>query len=321
MTIQLFEFLLSIRARLPGVSLQIASLFFPCLILYKKPKSKPLLYQLANQKANNQSPILKTALANTVLFFLLCLFRSRRDGRSSNGTLTFRRPSAAPQNQTPQSVTAPDNTMQFPTADSTSTPQAAPVPTDLSAARYSKEHLLGLYRDGVGTASQGSISRLYMDGWNPGAGQLNGHSSRGWGKPQEPQPVQDPDVCWNSAADMRPLGLQEMSLEEKEVRRCYPCLRLFFIPFFRVLILIFLPDVPVRCQLSDETPSAEQGCQPDGRPQRPKGIPISGQRTSLQRHVADLGKAGNSPTRIRRTESVLSFHRVPDRWHGPIHEG
>ncbi|PKS05980.1 hypothetical protein jhhlp_007813 [Lomentospora prolificans] len=140
---------------------------------------------------------------------------SRRDGRSSNGTLTFRRPSAAPHNQASQPA-AQENTVQS-SLDSTSTSSAVPVPTDLSAARYSKEQLLELYRESYGIPAQGNISRLFMEGWHPGVSQVNGHSSRGWGKPQESQPAQDSDVCWNDTADMKPLALQEMSMEEKEM--------------------------------------------------------------------------------------------------------
>lgn len=144
---------------------------------------------------------------------------SRRDGRSSNGTLTLRRPSAAPQNQASQPATALENSIQSSTDPSLSIAAAsAPLHADIAAARYSKEQLLELYRERYAHTAPDNISHLYVDGWNPGASQVNGHSSRSWGKPQETQPSQDSDLCWYNTADMKPLAFQDMSSEEKEVR-------------------------------------------------------------------------------------------------------
>ena len=147
---------------------------------------------------------------------IACLIRSRRDGRSSNGTLTFRRASATPQSLSQPSAAPDAAPLQTPTADSTLTTQTTAVPTNMSTARYSKDQLLELFRSTGG--SHDDVSRLFMDGWNPGAAQVNGGPSRGWGKTQEYSTGPDSDMCWNGGADGKPLGLRDMSVDEKEVR-------------------------------------------------------------------------------------------------------
>lgn len=142
--------------------------------------------------------------------------RSRRDGRSSNGTLTFRRPSATPQSLSQSSAIA-ESPLQTPIPDPALASPTPPAPTSIGAARYSKEQLLELSRSAGG--AQPDVSRLFMDGWSPGAGHVNGGASRGWGKPTEYNTGPEADMCWSSEAGAKPLGLQEMSAEEKEVRR------------------------------------------------------------------------------------------------------
>lgn len=107
-------------------------------------------------------------------------------------------------------------------ADPTPASQMPSLPTDPGAARYSKDQLLDLFRAQRG--SQESISHLFMEGWNPGAAQVNGGASRGWGKPHEYHTGPESDLCWNPSADAKPLGLQEMSAEEKEVSSSVPSL-------------------------------------------------------------------------------------------------
>jgi PERQ amino acid-rich with GYF domain-containing protein len=60
-------------------------------------------------------------------------------------------------------------------------------------------------------------TRLFAAGWNPG--QINGHAPRGWGKSNDNHIPQEPGACWDDSGDSTPMGLQDMSLEEKEVRR------------------------------------------------------------------------------------------------------
>jgi PERQ amino acid-rich with GYF domain-containing protein len=141
-------------------------------------------------------------------------FRSRRDGRSSNGTLTFRRTSATPQSMS-QSNAVPDSAPASASADMTFASQTPTSLPDSGAARYTKEQLLELFRGSRGP--QGNISNLFMEGWNPGAGQVNGGAARGWGKPHEYHTGPESDLCWNPSADAKPLNLQEMTEDEREV--------------------------------------------------------------------------------------------------------
>jgi PERQ amino acid-rich with GYF domain-containing protein len=64
-------------------------------------------------------------------------------------------------------------------------------------------------------------TRLFATGWNPG--QMNGHPPRGWGKSNDNHIPQEPGACWDDSGDSTPMGLQDMSLEEKEVRRPPHC--------------------------------------------------------------------------------------------------
>lgn len=53
--------------------------------------------------------------------------------------------------------------------------------------------------------------------WTPG--NVNGNSSRGWGKSSHPHANQDPNSCWVSDASNSPNGIRAFSAEEKEVCR------------------------------------------------------------------------------------------------------
>ena len=61
-------------------------------------------------------------------------------------------------------------------------------------------------------------SHLFWPSWNPNPNHVNGSSSRGWGKPTEPQHVpQEPSVCWDPNGNARPVSLEEMTPEEREM--------------------------------------------------------------------------------------------------------
>lgn len=64
------------------------------------------------------------------------------------------------------------------------------------------------------------VARLFNPGWNPA--QVNGHAPRGWGKTNDNHIPQEPGACWDQMGESTPLGLQQLSLEEKEVRRLPP---------------------------------------------------------------------------------------------------
>lgn len=136
-------------------------------------------------------------------------FRSRRDGRSANGTLTLRRSSTTPLSQNPQNPPATDSALQSPSIE----PQnAQPATYELSPARYTKDELLSMAQP---PRSGADVSRLFNPGWN--SGQANGGGSRAWGKSNENHIPQEPGACWNETGDSTPLSLQPMSLEEREV--------------------------------------------------------------------------------------------------------
>ncbi|CAK7212135.1 kinesin-like protein [Sporothrix curviconia] len=135
---------------------------------------------------------------------------ARRDGRSANGTLTFRRPSAVVINQ--QSQNAPDaSTPALPSV--LESPATRPnLPLFDGSLRYSREQLLDIYKGTPSTAID--VSNLFVGGWS--TTQVNG-ATRGWGKSSEGTIPQDPTVCWDSNGSVAPIGLQEMTEEEKEV--------------------------------------------------------------------------------------------------------
>ncbi|CAM1511008.1 Fc.00g085210.m01.CDS01 [Cosmosporella sp. VM-42] len=135
---------------------------------------------------------------------------SRRDGRSTNGTLTFRRASTTPLGQPSSQPPAPiDHAVQPPSAAEMS--MAQPATYDLGPSKYTREDLLDVYRTQRGNDD---ASRLFIQGWNPG--HINGNSARGWGKPNDNHIPQEPGACWDDAGDTAPMGLQDLSLQEKE---------------------------------------------------------------------------------------------------------
>ncbi|KAM0561282.1 hypothetical protein ACHAPJ_003160 [Fusarium lateritium] len=137
----------------------------------------------------------------------------RRDGRSTNGTLTFRRSSTTPLGQPSSQPPLPsDHAVQPPTAESPVAPVTASASTyEMPPARYTKEDLLDMFRP---QKPADDATRLFASGWNPG--QVNGHAPRGWGKSNDNHIPQEPGACWDQSGDVTPMGLQDMSLEEKE---------------------------------------------------------------------------------------------------------
>ncbi|KAH7163530.1 hypothetical protein B0J13DRAFT_38476 [Dactylonectria estremocensis] len=135
---------------------------------------------------------------------------ARRDGRSTNGTLTFRRSSTTPLGQpSSQPPALTDHAVQ-PLA-SLETSMAPPATHELGPARYTKDDLLDMFRSQKGPDNS---SRLFIPGWNPG--QVNGQPPRGWGKPNDNHIPQEPGACWDETRDSTPMGLQHLSLDERE---------------------------------------------------------------------------------------------------------
>lgn len=145
--------------------------------------------------------------------------RSRRDGRSANGTLTLRRTSTTPLSQTPQPPASADNAVQLPGLEQS--PVAQQTTYELSPARYSKEELLAMSQF---PRSRENVSRLFSNGWDPD--QVNAGGSRAWGKSNENHVPQEPGACWDEHGDSVPLGLQPLTAEEKEVRSSFDLIRI-----------------------------------------------------------------------------------------------
>ncbi|KAG6004266.1 hypothetical protein E4U21_001278 [Claviceps maximensis] len=135
---------------------------------------------------------------------------SRRDGRSANGTLTLRRSSTTPIGQASQQTMPVDNAVQQPAANETIPAQT--LSHESGYVRYSKDDLLGIFR----TQKAGDDpSRLFISGWDPS--QVNGGNARGWGKANDGHIPQEPGACWHMNGETTPMGLHELSPEEKEV--------------------------------------------------------------------------------------------------------
>ncbi len=133
----------------------------------------------------------------------------------SNGTRTFRRPSTTPFNQSTSALAA--DTVLPPVADTESDPMHLQHSAleSLATLRYSKEELLEVAKS-IPDSAQLEVSSLFVAGWNPA--HLNGYAARGWGKNSEHAPIpQDPSVCWDANGLVKPIGLQELLGEEREL--------------------------------------------------------------------------------------------------------
>lgn len=161
--------------------------------------------------------------------------------------MTFRRSSTTPFNNqsTAQSTPATDGAaVQAPPSAADAAPYDGPL-------RYTREQLLEISRN---SESAINVEELFVSGWVPAP--VNGTSVRNWGKPNETHVPQDPSVCWDTNGAVKPVGLQEMSQEEKEVG-----LRPSFCWITTALAANTHRPIVVRfrCQLSRKTPAAKQG--------------------------------------------------------------
>ncbi|KND91550.1 GYF domain-containing protein mpd2, partial [Tolypocladium ophioglossoides CBS 100239] len=129
---------------------------------------------------------------------------SRRDGRSANGTLTFRRSSTTPTGHVSNPPPSNDNGVQPPSVDDA--PMYEPGPS-----RYTKDELLDMYRP---QRAGDDPSRLFISGWDPSS--INGSNARGWGTSGDNHVPQEPGACWELNGDTTPMGLHDLSVEEKE---------------------------------------------------------------------------------------------------------
>ncbi|ESZ93811.1 hypothetical protein SBOR_5806 [Sclerotinia borealis F-4128] len=143
---------------------------------------------------------------------------ARRDTRSTNGsgTLTFRRSSNAPHTLSAQAENLPTHSTEA-SEDGSQQPTQSYEPSAPADLRYPKAHLLDLYqkhREAKDSgARNGDVSRLYVEGWNPG--QSNGTNGRAWSKVPDGRETHGPDACWDMSGNQRPVSLEEMSEEQR----------------------------------------------------------------------------------------------------------
>ncbi|KAH9889750.1 hypothetical protein F4778DRAFT_753931 [Xylariomycetidae sp. FL2044] len=136
-----------------------------------------------------------------------------RQGRSTNGTLTFRRTSTTPSQPNPlQGI----ESSSIDPAVITAMPVGSTAVDASAPRRYSREQLLSIFDSQQHSDSLPDVSSLFMPGWNPG--HANGAGSRGWGMSTDSHVVpQDPDICWDSSGSTKPMGLQDLTSEEREL--------------------------------------------------------------------------------------------------------
>jgi PERQ amino acid-rich with GYF domain-containing protein len=141
-------------------------------------------------------------------------FRARKDSRPANGTLTLRRASTTPFAQPSNQGDAP---LPTPGADTQSMQQSL-MYEQSTDTRYSRSQLLDIFKaQEEAGALQEDVSRLYVNGWNPEhSNSANGRS--GWGKSTDGRDTYGPEICWDTNGQVRPVGLEEMSEQEKIVR-------------------------------------------------------------------------------------------------------
>lgn len=137
----------------------------------------------------------------------------RRVRRTNGATQTFRRPSVA------TTISSSNHTRDA----SSSEPPARYVPPHRNGAvvdtRYSKSQLIDLYKSQQesDTSQRDSLTSLYVAGWEPNT--ANGHSSSGWNRRDEVSREHAPgsEICWEQDGSVVPVGLSELTDEEKEV--------------------------------------------------------------------------------------------------------
>lgn len=146
-------------------------------------------------------------------------FRSRP--RTNGATATFRRPSSI---STSQRESGQSSTNPPPSAGGAYVPPHMNPNYQSSIGRngvgnetrYSKDQLLDMFRgqEKNGPSSM-NINDLFMDGWTPGT--VNGNENGSWGKKEDSRESAGTDICWDINGSVRPISLDEMDEEEREV--------------------------------------------------------------------------------------------------------
>lgn len=153
------------------------------------------------------------------------------------GTATFRRPSLATSNS--QSSLNQTNNSAAPYNPGTYVPphhyqNSSARNGSVAESRFSKEQLLGLYKSQKDAGDLGkNVADLFVGGWTPGGLGLG--SGPTWNKREDNAKENGPnvDICWEAGGDVVPLGLTELTEQEKEVR-------VFWVSLVRAIMLTLL---------------------------------------------------------------------------------
>lgn len=149
---------------------------------------------------------------------------SRSRPRSNGATQTFRRPSLATgssHNQRENSVNHASNSSSNPGVyvppHLNSNYQSSLRNGTFSDTRYSKDQLLDMFRRQGESGGLGkNLSSLMVGGWDPGMSNDGGSGT--WNRREDPKEgAPGPEICWDAEGTVQPLGLVDMSDEEKEV--------------------------------------------------------------------------------------------------------
>ncbi|KAK4180659.1 hypothetical protein QBC36DRAFT_319794 [Triangularia setosa] len=192
----------------------------------------------------------------------------------SNGTRTFRRPSTTPSNQ--NSASNPADLLQSSVSDMPPYSNSQPVYGDATGpgAKYTRDELLDIYKNFQPIKMD--ASSLFEPNWNPGHVNGSHPSARQWGKGGDSgHTPQDPTVCWDADGSVKPIGLEEMTEEER---------------------LMFSTDV-------NSTMKPLQPKQPQ-EGNTPQGGGINGRKTSVSASNYPLASPSTSRPVTRRRETA-----------------
>lgn len=141
------------------------------------------------------------------------LFRAPRRTNGFTQTFSVRRPSLA--------TTVSSSNVNAPREGGNNAPQGVYVPPHrngtLIDTRYSKNQLLDLFKTQADASAGEDLAGLFMPGWEPGV--ANGVSTGAWNRRDEQlkEHAPGPEVCWDKDGLVAPLGLVDMSEDEREV--------------------------------------------------------------------------------------------------------
>lgn len=140
----------------------------------------------------------------------------------NGATQTFRRPSVATNlshhrdSSQPVSATTPTAGAYIPPHMSSNYQSSMLRNGAPNENRYSKDQLLNLYRIQQESGNLGkNVEDYFVADWNPHVetSALNGT----WGKRDDKDHPTGPEVCWDHGGQSEPLGLADMTDDEKEV--------------------------------------------------------------------------------------------------------